>query len=373
MFLYSSFIIELTNEITKAAKRLMPFKVSADSAMNFFISFSIYLIPIIFSYLLTRYSISAFLSNKSNNAKFSQPISKFIEAHNKKNVPIFGGVFMLISLLISTLLIIIMKNLLHTFCPSFFIIFRKLTIFSMQSLFPVCLAVSFAAIGFIDDLQKVKYRKNSAMSAKTKFLLQIITASICVILFRKVNPLSNLSYIDKISTTSSSDLNFLSLAWQVFVIVGTANAVNLTDGIDGLAGNVSKICIILLGFISNKNAYLCFCMVSIINAFLRFNNNPAKIFMGDTGSLLLGSFMSGVALESGVEWTFAISGGVFIMETLSVILQIASVKLFKKRIFPITPIHHYFEKHYTEKEIVYYAKKITLFLSFIALMISLLN
>ena len=146
------------------------------------------------------------------------------------------------------------------------------------------------------------------------------------------------------------------------MLVGTSNAVNLTDGLDGLAGGLSIICFLIYGMIAWSSPYLagsediaifCFILVGGVLGFLVFNANPAKIFMGDTGSLALGGTLATIAILTHREFSLIAIGGVFVLETLSVILQIASVKIRGKKLFPMTPIHHTFEKlGWSESDIV---------------------
>ena len=144
----------------------------------------------------------------------------------------------------------------------------------------------------------------------------------------------------------------------LFLLVGASNAVNITDGLDGLAGGLSAIAFIAFGLISLRTGYedmgiFCFILAGCLAGFLVFNVNPAKVFMGDTGSLALGATLAAIAILTRREITLIIVCGVFIIETLSVILQIIWLYLFKKKLFLMTPLHHDFEKlGWKERDIV---------------------
>ena len=148
----------------------------------------------------------------------------------------------------------------------------------------------------------------------------------------------------------------------LFVLIASSNAVNLTDGLDGLAGGLSLIAFLAFGIISfgaswakgNEDiAVFCFILVGSLLGFLFFNSHPAKVFMGDTGSLALGATLASIAILTSHEITLIIVAGVFVIETLASIIQIISIKFFHKKIFLMTPLHHHFEKlGWSEQDIV---------------------
>ena len=174
------------------------------------------------------------------------------------------------------------------------------------------------------------------------------------------------------------DIGFLYGIIILLVLVATSNAVNLTDGLDGLAGSLSLIAFLTLGIISYNTGWLdgyeevslfCFSLVGSLIGFLIFNLNPAKVFMGDTGSLALGATMGAIAILTRHEILLILIGIVFVIETLTCIIQRIYYKFTKKRIFPMTPIHHTFEKKgYSEREIV----KIFCLVGILASMISII-
>ena len=200
-------------------------------------------------------------------------------------------------------------------------------------------------------MKQIKQKQNKGLSQFQKLLLQFIVALIFYILYRK--------YTDANSTL---EITLLNIEWKLgwfygifilFLLVGSSNAVNLTDGLDGLAGGLSAISFLAFGLISWGSYWIegyqdigifCFILVGSIMGFLVYNTNPAKVFMGDTGSLTLGATLATVAILTSHEISLAVIGGIFVIETLSVIIQIASVVLLKKKIFLMTPIHHHFER-----------------------------
>jgi phospho-N-acetylmuramoyl-pentapeptide-transferase len=186
-------------------------------------------------------------------------------------------------------------------------------------------------IGFLDDYRSIKGQKNKGLTAAHKFLLQNLIAAIALGLYHLyIQPLTPLTFI-----------------FFQFLLVATPNATNLTDGLDGLLGGLSLIT--LFGFtyyflsVSPEITQLTQIMMAAIFSFLIFNIAPAKIFMGDTGSLSIGTFFACLAIVSGTPLMLIPLGAVYIIETLSVIIQVLSFKIRKKRIFLMSPLHHHFE------------------------------
>ena len=210
--------------------------------------------------------------------------------------------------------------------------------------------ISFAFIGFIDDYLIVKKHNNKGLSKEQKFLLQVISSIIFFYLFLKAGN-ETLIWIKLFNIK-------IKLGWIygiliLFLLTATSNAVNITDGLDGLAAGLSVIAYTTFGIICWKSgwlegyqeiAILCFLIVGGLLGFLIFNSNPAKIFMGDTGSLSLGATLVAIAILTRYEFLLILIGIVFVIETLSCIIQIIYYKTTKKRLFPMTPIHHSFEK-----------------------------
>ena len=218
--------------------------------------------------------------------------------------------------------------------------------------------LSYGLIGFLDDYLIIVKKTNDGLSPKQKYGLQSIVAILFFILAKFFIP-------DFSSVITIPLINFeLDLMWiypvfVYFMFTATTNAVNLTDGLDGLATGLSIFAIVPFAVfaIINKNyevATYCFVIIAALFGFLCFNKHPAKIFMGDTGSLALGGLLSSLAILTKQELLLIIIGGVFLTETLSVILQVIYFKLTHgKRLFKMSPIHHHFELcGWSEKKVV---------------------
>lgn len=208
----------------------------------------------------------------------------------------------------------------------------------------------YAILGFVDDFLKVKFHNNKGLSIVTKFLIQMTIALVFFYLFMKGGGSSTLRF-------SFLHLN-IPLGWAfglfIFVLlVGTANAVNITDGLDGLAGGLSAIAFLAYGIIAwncgwlegyQEIAIFSFVLVGSLIGFLMFNGHPAKVFMGDLGSLSLGASLATIAILTRHELSLAVIGGVFLIEVISSFIQIVAIRRFKKKIFLKAPIHHHFEE-----------------------------
>ncbi|MBQ7794040.1 MAG: phospho-N-acetylmuramoyl-pentapeptide-transferase [Clostridia bacterium] len=229
--------------------------------------------------------------------------------------------------------------------------------FDIKLLMMVLISTGFGAIGFLDDYIKVVKKRNLGLTASQKFLLQAILAVVYVAVLGMTGELESSIIIP------FTDIE-LGLPWWVYVpfillvVTGTVNAVNLTDGIDGLASSVTVVTALFFAaaasLVGNFAAsHFAFAIVGGCLAFLMYNKYPAKVFMGDTGSLYLGGALSVLAVGMKMPLVLVIAGFVYLFETLSVILQVASFKLTGKRIFKMSPIHHHFEMcGWSEKKIV---------------------
>ena len=262
------------------------------------------------------------------------------ESHQGKNdTPTMGGLFMLALFLLNGLL----WNDLSTPLPWIF-------------MFGV---TSFGLIGFWDDWQKIAYHKG--ISATLKFRLQVLCAIITVSLWYFLMAPSTQICVPFFKNFSP-DLWIFIIPWAVFVILAMSNAVNLTDGLDGLATGpliVNFATFSLIAYLAGhvKFAHYLFIpfagtaelaifgasLVGVLLGFLWYNTYPAEIFMGDVGALSLGAGLALMALMARQELLLIIAGGIFVMETLSVIIQVASFKLLGRRVFKMAPIHHHFE------------------------------
>lgn len=201
-----------------------------------------------------------------------------------------------------------------------------------------------ALLGFIDDYYNIR-KMGLGIKARYKLLGQLIIAIMVVLLFFKLNPNT---ILEVPFTNKSLDLGLLYLPFAVLTFIGTVNAVNLTDGIDGLAGGCIIIALIGFSCFTRPSVHLDLLILQgiimgAILGFLWFNIYPAKIFMGNTGSLALGGFLGALALGLKKELYLVIIGGVFVLEALSVIIQVAYFKKKRKRIFRMSPLHHHFE------------------------------
>jgi phospho-N-acetylmuramoyl-pentapeptide-transferase len=263
----------------------------------------------------------------------------------KKGTPTMGGLLILIAFGVSSLL----------WVP-----------FSSAYLWPVLfVALSFGAIGFADDYIKLTKRSPNGLSGRKKLAFQLLSAFIVSMIFVELAP-DELRY--GLAIPSIKDivipLGIFYIPFAMFVIVGASNAVNLTDGLDGLA--IVPVIITALSFgliaylVGNANfanylqlhyvpgtgelAVLCGALIGAGLGFLWYNAPPASVFMGDTGSLALGGGLGAISVSTRHELVLAIIGGLFVLETVSVIVQVASFKLTGKRVFAMAPLHHHFEK-----------------------------
>ena len=210
--------------------------------------------------------------------------------------------------------------------------------------------ISYALLGLADDLLKIVFKNNKGLSIMFKLLMQTIIALVFFYIFIRNggDPEIRISAINL----------YIYMGWTyglfiLFLLVGSSNAVNITDGLDGLAGGLSAIAFLAYGLIAWNTTWLvgyqeiaifCFVLIGSLLGFLVFNTHPAKVFMGDTGSLALGGSLAAIAILTRHELSLAVVGGVFVIETLSSLIQIISIRKFHKKIFKMAPLHHHFEK-----------------------------
>lgn len=282
---------------------------------------------------------------------------------NKQNIPTMGGIIFIASSLIAMLAIAILIPGRRSFLA--------ITVYLMS--------LTFGAIGFIDDYRKVKKKQNLGLTAIQKIILQVAVAALFIAVLHALGYVTNTIAIPftKIVWTIPWVIYYIFMA---FVIVGTVNAVNLTDGIDGLASGVTFIVMVFFAVtgvhlfnIGSDTAMIALASLACavaggLGGFLIYNFNPAKVFMGDTGSLFLGGLVAAMAFAVNLPIILIPVGLVYIIETLSVIMQVTYFKLTGgKRIFKMAPIHHHFEMcGYSESQIVRAAVIITLFTSALA-------
>ena len=219
--------------------------------------------------------------------------------------------------------------------------------------------LAYALLGFADDFLKIYYKNNKGLSILFKLVVQTIIALVFFYIFIRNggSPVLSISALNL-----RIDLGWTYGLFILFLLVGTSNAVNITDGLDGLAGGLSAIAFLAYGLITWNTTWLagyqeiaifCFVLVGALLGFLLYNSHPAKIFMGDTGSLALGGSLAAIAILTRHELSLAVIGGVFVVEALSSLIQIFAIRKFHKKIFLMAPIHHHFEKlGWAERDIV---------------------
>ncbi len=270
----------------------------------------------------------------------------------KEKTPTTGGVFIIASILTASLIALFMAEETTT-----------------RALIVLMTFIFYAFTGFQDDFKKIKGHKNEGLSAKGKLLLQIAVSMLPAfyLIFSSQTEITFLNF--------SIELGWFYLVFAVFMIVGSSNALNLTDGLDGLAVSCSFFAFLACSFICLMNNYIDLAIISIATAgacagFYHYNKKPAEIFMGDTGSLALGGLLATIAIMGKFELWLIPIGIIFVIETFSVMLQITSFKLFGKRIFKMSPIHHHFELcNWSEKKIVFTFALITAISSLITVLV----
>ena len=262
--------------------------------------------------------------------KFGQSIrEEGPKSHQKKSgTPTMGGIMILISIIITTLF---MTN--------------KFAELSVETYLLLIVTIGFGILGFLDDFIKVVLKRNLGLTSKQKLLGQIIIS----VLFYFIYVNAGLPTTFKIPFVGSEiSLGWFYFIFVVFWLVGFSNAVNLTDGLDGLLSGTSAIAFGAYAILAwNQAQYdVAIFSVAVVGAvlgFLVFNAHPAKVFMGDTGSLALGGAIATISLLTKLEFLLLLIGGIFVIETLSVILQVISFKTTGKRIFKMSPLHHHYE------------------------------
>ena len=286
--------------------------------------------------------------------KFGQQIHEDVTTHQKKaGTPTMGGILIIFGTCLSTLLFADLTN------P-----YIWLTLFVF---------LGFGLIGLIDDMSKINHHKNQGITAKTKFLGQVIIASISLglmIKFTQYDTVLSIPFFKQFVP----DLGLFYIVFAIIVLVGSSNAVNLTDGLDGLAILPVVICTLVYSiflYVAGHNNFANYLQVPFVPGvgevvvfcgalmgaglgFLWYNAQPAQVFMGDVGSLSLGGVIGFLAILAKQELILVVAGGLFVIETLSVTLQVGYFRYTKgKRLFKMAPLHHHFElKGWTESKII---------------------
>jgi len=276
------------------------------------------------------------------------------KSHQKKaGTPTFGGVIFILAGIVITLIL----------CKDY----KSEGMVALYSL------IIFGLIGLIDDILKKLHKKNEGLKPMEKLFLLSIASCAFAIYGYNTPSIGSSIYIPCLNT--SADIKLMYIPFIIFYYLCTTNAVNLTDGLDGLCSTVTIIVMIFLLILSFSLGHyslsiFCSIIVGCLLAFLIFNTFPAKIIMGDTGSLALGGAIATVAMILKLPLIIIIIGGIYVIETLSVIIQVASFKLLGKRVFKMAPIHHAFElSGFHETKIVTIFSVITILLCLIAFLL----
>lgn len=334
-------------------------------------------VSVIASFLIAA-AIGPVLIKYLRNRHFGQKILSYVPEHaGKQNTPTMGGFMFIISITIVTVAVNLVLN----------------QDISVQSFTVLVLSLCYGVIGFIDDSTKIRKAENEGLTSWQKFALQLALALVFLTVLRMGGYLMPSLYIPFVNVS-------LDIPWLIYVViaafimVGCNNAVNLTDGLDGLAAGVTlpvAVYFIAIGAMSNNTPVVIFAsaLAGGLAAFLIFNFNPAKVFMGDTGSLFLGGAVAGLAFACDQPLVLVLVGFIYVIETLSDIVQVAyykatkkpvldengnpvrdakgNIKMEGKRIFKKAPLHHHFQLcGWSEKKIVFVFAGITVVMCILA-------
>lgn len=278
---------------------------------------------------------------KSKGIKQTERLVGAVVYEEKEGTPIMGGFIFIVPIIIIVALYVLRE--------------RSIILFQLDKIIFLLLSlISFSTVGYLDDHIKSSKARNMGLNEREKLIIQFIIALIMTIAW-------SVKYDSKIIIpfiNHGIDIGYLYIPFMMLVIVGTVNSVNLLDGMDGLA---SVVCIIyfvfyvFLGFLWKMKYISIYSLIVIggLLGFLIYNHNPAKIFMGDTGSMALGGIVAGLAVVSRTPLYIPLVGLIFLIEALSVMIQVSWYKRTKKRVFLMAPIHYHFQKMgLTEKKVV---------------------
>ncbi|WP_223700319.1 phospho-N-acetylmuramoyl-pentapeptide-transferase [Sutcliffiella deserti] len=289
----------------------------------------IILFAIVMSFLITVLLSPIFIPFL-RRLKFGQSIrEEGPQSHQKKTgTPTMGGLMILLSVVVTTL--VITGQFAETSVETYLLLF---------------VMVGYGLLGFLDDFIKVVLKRNLGLTSLQKLIGQVIIAVVFYLVFIQFEFSTAVSIP---GTAISFDLGFFYVLFLIFWLVGFSNAVNLTDGLDGLVSGTAAIAFGAFAILAwNQSQFeVSIFSVAVVGAllgFLVFNAHPAKVFMGDTGSLALGGAIATVAVLVKLEIILIIIGGVFVLETLSVIIQVLSFKTTGRRVFKMSPLHHHYE------------------------------
>lgn len=311
---------------------------------------------------ITTVLLGAFVIPMLKKLRAKQPIYKYVETHKEKQgTPTMGGLFFIIPAAIISII----------FCG------LKERVF----VFAVVIGVAFMVVGFLDDFIKIRLKHNQGLKAYQKIIFQLLISVFAGVFVYK----NGLTVVNIPFTDFSFDLKIYSIPITVVVFIAITNCVNLTDGLDGLAGSTGAVSLAIFGFIillqttvltesfarsdGLKNlSVLSFSLAGALFGFLVYNVNKAQVFMGDTGSLSLGGFIGAIAIFSGNTFFIPVVGIMFVISGISVIIQVLYYKKTKKRVFLMAPLHHHLQmKGKTETSIAYLYVFITVILGVLSI------
>ena len=250
----------------------------------------------------------------------------------KEGTPTMGGIMFIIGILAAS-------------CLAFFFMAEAPVTEKIKYGSGLVMALGYGLLGFIDDYTKIARKQNEGLTAKQKLIGQVLLAIMFLVGLEISGTLSTTLIIPFIGQL---DIGFLYYPLAVFIIVGASNAVNLTDGIDGLCSSVTFVCacgfIVMAAILQNTGmGFMAAALAGGCAGYFLWNCHPARVFMGDTGSLFLGGMVCALAFGLNIPMILIFAGIIYVIETLSDIIQIGSYKLRKKRVFKMAPIHHHFE------------------------------
>lgn len=268
--------------------------------------------------------------------KAKQTISIFLSnIHKKKQgIPTMGGLIFIIPTIVSTVILLLLNKI--QFSSNLFLI--------------MFIFLSYGLLGFLDDFLKIKRKNNIGLTEIQKLIGQIIIAIVFFIIFIKTG---HNTVLEVHSLGFKIDMGIFYGLFILFILVASSNAVNITDGLDGLAGSLSAVAFLAFGIISFGTTWVagssdigifCFILVGSLLGFLIYNTYPAKVIMGDTGSLSLGTTLAVISILTKHEISLIVVAGVFVIETISCIIQMIAGRYFGKKVFLMAPLHHHFEK-----------------------------
>ncbi|MGY3778851.1 phospho-N-acetylmuramoyl-pentapeptide-transferase [Isobaculum melis] len=287
------------------------------------------IVPIVGSFSLTIMFMPLFIGYFQLKKLGQQTREEGPSWHEKKSgTPTMGGTVFLIAAVITTLAV----NLWYT------------GIVSMSAILLVFILALYGLLGFLDDFIKIFKKRNMGLTSKQKFVGQLIGGFVFFLVYQNEGFSTALDF----PLIGSIDIGWFYGLFVIFWLVGFSNAVNLTDGLDGLVAGTATIAFsayAYIAYLQNQTDILIFCLTIVggLVGFFFFNKKPAKIFMGDVGSLALGGALAAVSILLHQEWSILLIGIIFVIETASVMIQVASFKLTGKRVFKMSPIHHHFE------------------------------